>query len=79
MSDEIIVSAAEAVAAEGKPRSSWRSSAEFRVRLLHDITIQVLHEAVERAGKPFEQKAEPIGERLYPGQDGLKPRPKEEV
>lgn len=79
VSDEIIAAAAEAVASEGKPRSSWRSSAEFRVRLLHDITIQVLHEAVERAGKPFDQKKEPIPMRLYPGQDGLKPRPKEEV
>lgn len=79
VSDDIIVKAAEAVASEGKPRSSWRSSAEFRVRLLHDVTIQVLHEAIERAGKPFDQKCEPIPERLYPGQDGLKPRPKEEV
>ena len=79
VSDEIIVAAAEAVASEGKPRSSWRSSAEFRVRLLHDVTIMVLHEAIERAGKPFEQKTEPIPMRLYPGQDGLKPRPKEEV
>ncbi len=79
LSDDIIVAAAEAVASEGKPRSSWRASAEFRVRLLHDITIQVLHEAAERASKPFERKSEPIPARLYPGQDGLKPRPKEEV
>ena len=79
VSDEIITAAAEAVASEGKPRSSWRSSAEFRVRLLHDITIQVLHEAVERAGKPFAEKAQPIPERLYPGQLGLQPRPREEV
>ena len=79
VSDEIIVKAAEAVASEGKPRSSWRSSAEFRVRLLHDVTIQVLHEAAERAAKPFDEKCEPIPYRLYPGQDGLKPRPKEEV
>ena len=76
-SDEMIVAAAEAVAAEGKPRSSWRSSAEFRVRLLHDVTIQVLHEAIERAARPFELKREPIPMRLYPGQDGLRPRPKE--
>lgn len=79
VSDEIIAKAAEAVASEGKPRSSWRSSAQFRIRLLHDITILVLHEAVERAGKSFEAKAEPIPMRLYPGQEGLKPRPKEEV
>lgn len=79
VSDEIIVEAAEAVASEGKPRSSWRSSAEFRVRLLHDITIQVLHEAAERAEKPFDLKKEPIPARFYSGQDGLKPRPKKEV
>ena len=79
VSDEIFTAAAEAVAAEGKPRSSWRSSAEFRVRLLHDVTIQVLHEAAERAAKPFAEKSEPIPMRLYPGQEGLKPRPKEEV
>ena len=78
-SDEIIICAAEMVAAEGKPRSSWRSSAEFRVRLLHDITIMVLHEAVERASKPLELKSDPIPMRLYAGQDGLKPRPKKEV
>jgi CO/xanthine dehydrogenase FAD-binding subunit len=79
VSDEIIIRAAETVASEGKPRSSWRSSAEFRVRLLHDITIMVLHEAVERASKPLEQKSEPIPMRLYEGQEGLKPRPKKEV
>lgn len=70
VSDGLIVRAAEAVAAEGKPRSSWRSSAEFRTRLLHDITIQVLHEAVQRAALPPEKKAEPIPQRLYPGQIG---------
>ena len=78
VSDEIIVKAAEAVASEGKPRSSWRSSAEFRTRLLHDITIIVLQEAVQRAQKAPEEKMEPIPMRLYPGLDGLLPRPKEE-
>ena len=77
VSDEIIVKAAEAVAAEGKPRSSWRSSAEFRTRLLHDVTIQVVHEAIERAASA--NKAAAIPQRLYPGQLGLLPRPKEEV
>jgi CO/xanthine dehydrogenase FAD-binding subunit len=77
-SDEIIVKAAETVASEGKPRSSWRSSAEFRVRLLHDLTIVVLHEAIERARKAPEEKGEPIPMRLYPGLEGLLPRPKEE-
>ena len=70
VSDRLIVRAAEAVAAEGKPRSSWRSSAEFRTRLLHDVTIQVLHEAVRRAGLPPEKKAEAIPQRLYEGQIG---------
>lgn len=76
-SDALFVRAAEAVAAEGKPRSSWRSSAEFRTRLLHDITIIVLQEAVQRARKAPEEKTEPIPMRLYPGLDGLLPRPKE--
>ena len=70
VSDARIVQAAETVAAEGRPRSSWRSSAEFRTRLLHDIAIQVLHEAVQRAGRPLAQKAEAIPQRLYPGQIG---------
>ncbi|MCC8163844.1 MAG: FAD binding domain-containing protein [Lachnospiraceae bacterium] len=78
VSDEIIVQAAETVEREGKPRSSWRSSAEFRTRLLHDITIIVLHEAVQRALKPVALKAEAIPMRQYPGLDGLKPRPKME-
>ncbi len=76
ISDEIIVKAAEAVAAEGKPRSSWRSSAEFRTRLLHDITIQVLHEAIQRAQSA--DKTQPISQRLYAGQLGLLPREKKE-
>jgi CO/xanthine dehydrogenase FAD-binding subunit len=79
LSDEIIVAAAEAVASEGKPRSSWRSSAEFRVRLLHDITILVLHEAAERASKPADAKKDEIPMRFYKGQEGLNPRPKKEV
>ncbi len=73
VSDEIIVEAAEAVAAEGKPRSSWRASAEFRTRLLHDITIIVLHEAAERARKPFEEKSEPIAMKMYAGLLGALP------
>ena len=76
ISDEIIVKAAETVAAEGKPRSSWRSSAEFRLRLLHDVTIIVLHEAIERAKKPLEERSEPIPMKMYQGLDGLKARPK---
>ncbi len=78
LSDEILVKAGEAVAGEGKPRSSWRSSAEFRVRLLHDVTIMVLHEAAIRAGKPADQKKDPIPAKLYPGLLGLLPRPKED-
>lgn len=70
VSDALIARAAEAAAGEGKPRSSWRAGAEFRTRLIHDITIQVLHEAVFRAGLPPERKAEPIPQRLYPGQIG---------
>lgn len=68
VSDDLIARAAEAAAAEGKPRSSWRSSAEFRTRLIHDVTIQVLHEAVRRA--ETERKAEAIPQKLYPGQIG---------
>lgn len=71
VSDALIAQAAEAAAAEGKPRSSWRSSAEFRTRLIHDVTIQVLHEAVRRAGLPPERKAEAIPQKLYPGQIGI--------
>ena len=70
VSDALLVRSAEAAAAEGKPRSSWRSSAEFRTRLIHDVTIQVLHEAVRRAELPPERKAEAIPQRLYPGQIG---------
>ena len=77
--EAVILRAAEAVAAEGKPRSSWRSSAEFRTRLLHDVTILVLHEAIERAQRPFAQKGDKIPARLYSGQEGLLPRPKEEA
>jgi Aerobic-type carbon monoxide dehydrogenase, middle subunit CoxM/CutM homologs len=76
ISDEIIVRAAEAVAAEGRPRSSWRSSAEFRTRLLHDVTIAVVHEAIQRAAAA--DKAAPIPARLYPGQLGLLPRSRKE-
>lgn len=70
VSGELIAQAAEAAAAEGKPRSSWRSSAEFRTRLIHDVTIQVIHEAVLRAELPQAEKAETIPQRLYPGQIG---------
>lgn len=70
VTDDLIVQAAETAAAEGKPRSSWRSSAEFRTRLLHDMTIQVLHEAILRAGQPPERKAKAIAQKLYPGQIG---------
>ncbi|MBQ6385275.1 MAG: FAD binding domain-containing protein [Lachnospiraceae bacterium] len=78
-SDEIILKAGDTVASEGRPRSSWRSSAEFRVRLLHDISMIVLHEAAIRAGRPVSEKKDPIPMRLYPGLQGLEPRPKEEV
>ncbi len=75
ISDALILEAAEAVEAEGKPRSSWRSSAEFRKRLLHDVSVMVLHEAAERAGRPFDRKAEEIPARQYAGMQGLEPRP----
>lgn len=55
VSDALLVRAAEAAAAEGKPRSS----AEFRTRLIHDVTIQVLHKAVRRAGLPVEKRRRP--------------------
>ena len=74
VTDELITKAGEIVEAEGKPRSSWRSSAEFRKRLLHDITIVVLHEAIERAKKPYAEKGKEIPMRLYPGLDGPKTR-----
>lgn len=78
VSNEAFAKAAEAVVAEGKPRSSWRSSAEFRQRLLHDVTIVVLHEAIARAKKSPKEKAAPIPMQLYPNLTGLLPRPKEE-
>jgi len=38
----------------------------------------VLQEALQRAQKAPEEKAAPIPMRLYPGLEGLLPRPKEE-
>ncbi len=77
LTDELLVRAAEAVEAEGKPRSSWRSSAAFRRRLLHDVTILVLHEAVRRAQKPWAEKGEPIPAALYPGLTGARVKEEE--
>ena len=41
--------AGRAVLAESHPRSSWRSSAEFRLALLEELTAQALKEAVKTA------------------------------
>jgi len=41
--------AAELVASQAKPRSSWRSSAEFRIALAKELTVRTAGLAVKRA------------------------------
>lgn len=49
VADDLLLSAGKAVLAESHPRSSWRSSAEFRLSLLEELTIQALRKAIARA------------------------------
>lgn len=48
-SPALLAEAGRAVLAESHPRSSWRSSAEFRLALLEELTVQALETAVARA------------------------------
>lgn len=45
----LLAQAGKAVLEESHPRSSWRSSAEFRLTLLEELTVQALEKAIERA------------------------------
>ena len=44
--EETFLAAGKAVLQESHPRSSWRSSAEFRLALLEELTAQALRQAV---------------------------------
>lgn len=46
---QLLGEAGKVVLEESHPRSSWRSSAEFRLALLEELTVQALEKAVERA------------------------------
>lgn len=46
---QLLAQAGRAVLEESHPRSSWRSSAEFRLTLLEELTVQALEKAIERA------------------------------
>lgn len=46
---QLLAQAGKAVLEESHPRSSWRSSAEFRLTLLEELTVQALEKAIERA------------------------------
>ena len=49
VSAALLAEAAKKVLEESHPRSSWRSSAEFRLALLEDMTVQALEKAIARA------------------------------
>ena len=49
LSAELLAEAGRKVLEESNPRSSWRSSAEFRLTLLEDMTVQALEKAIARA------------------------------
>jgi len=49
LSAELLAAAGKAVMEESHPRSSWRSSAEFRLTLLEELTVQALREAIAQA------------------------------
>ena len=49
ISEELLASAGKTVMEESHPRSSWRSSAEFRLTLLEELTIQALQQAIAQA------------------------------
>ena len=50
VSEETIDAAARAVAADIKPRTSWRASAEFRLHLAEELARRALRESIKRAG-----------------------------
>lgn len=49
ISEELLAAAGKTVMEESHPRSSWRSSAEFRLTLLEELTIQALQQAIAQA------------------------------
>ena len=49
ITEELLAAAGKTVMEESHPRSSWRSSAEFRLTLLEELTIQALQQAIARA------------------------------
>ena len=46
---ELLAEAGKTVLQESHPRSSWRSSAEFRLALLEELTVQALEQAIALA------------------------------
>lgn len=46
---ELLAEAGKTVLQESHPRSSWRSSAEFRLALLEELTVQALEQAITLA------------------------------
>ncbi|MBR5471393.1 MAG: FAD binding domain-containing protein [Oscillibacter sp.] len=48
-SEALLTAAGKTVLTESHPRSSWRSSAEFRLALLEELTVQALQEAIAQA------------------------------
>jgi CO/xanthine dehydrogenase FAD-binding subunit len=51
-----LAEAAELTAMQAKPRSSWRSSAEFRTVLAKELTVRAVNLAVSRAGVGNDRK-----------------------
>ncbi|MCL2856957.1 MAG: FAD binding domain-containing protein [Oscillospiraceae bacterium] len=49
LDDAVLGEISELVAKQAKPRSSWRSSAEFRIELVKELTVRTLRLAEERA------------------------------
>ena len=49
-SAELIAKIADIAVTEGKPRTSWRASREFRLQLIHELVTRAVAEAVRRAG-----------------------------
>lgn len=49
INEELLSAAGKTVMEESHPRSSWRSSAEFRLTLLEELTIQALQQAIAQA------------------------------
>lgn len=49
LTEETLLRAGKAAAADGAPRTSWRASAEFRLALLEELTIRALRQAAALA------------------------------